>query len=158
MKGIVILGIILALVGAGLWLGVLRTSLSDQGQIFLVVIGTPTDKGIEFDVSVELGLAHMANPPLDERNEPKWDEWIDKHFEMKDTAGNKSPHVRVAHTMLIDENKVKHIPEFYVQYQLQEGKDYTLDFIPEGGNVRYRYKFNAVTIPPTRETFEPVKE
>lgn len=158
MKGIVILAVVLGLIGAGIWMAVVKTSMSDQGQIFLVVIGNSSDKGIEFDVSVELGMAHMANPPLDERGEPDWDKWINSRFEMKDAAGNRAPHARVAHTMLIDENKVKHIPEFYVQYQLQQGKDYMLDYIPASSDVRYRYKFNAETLAPTRETFVPVKE
>jgi hypothetical protein len=159
MKGLIILTLVVILVGAGIWVGVIRSTMSDQGTIFLVVMGNPNEKTVEFDVCVELGMAHMANPRLDERNEPKWDEWIDEHFEMKDPAGNKAPHIRVAHTMLVDENKVKHLPEFYVQYQIENGKDYTLDFIGgREGNVHYRYKFTASDkYGPTRETSVPVE-
>lgn len=159
MKGVVILALVLGALGAGVWFTVLKSSMSDQGELFVVVLGPPDENNLmEFDVCVELGTATRAKPPVNERFEPQWDEWIDQRFAMRDSAGKKLPFTRIAHTMLIDERKFKHLPEFYVQYRLEPGKEYTLDFIPKNNPVRYRYKFTTSSaFGPARENFVPVE-
>jgi hypothetical protein len=109
-----------------------------------MAMGNPQDKTIDVVMSVELGMTVREPPKLDDRNEPKWDEWVGDHFNLRGPDGKVQPFTREAHTMLVDERKAKHLPEFYIQYVLQKGEGYTLDYVPSPGKKgRYRHTFTA---------------
>lgn len=161
MKGVIFLAILLALVGAGIWCGVMKQAMSDEGIWILTAIGNPDGKKIEMVIAVEIGVTFRIPPRCDKDGNPLWDEWVSAHYEMRDETGKVTPGTRIAHTMLVDERLVKSVPDFFLQFFLEPGRNYALDYIPKaGGKMRYRHSFTAPpdTTPPERVVFNPIKK
>ena len=159
MKGVIILAVLLAMVGAGLYCGVMKEAMSDQGIWLLTAIGNLNEKNVEMVVSVELGATVRARPKVDSQMNPLWDEWIAEHYELTDDAGKVQPFTRIAHSLLVDERKVKTLSEFYVRYVLEKGRGYSLEYKPKRdkkGHYRHTFTAPSDTTPPERVHFLPV--
>ncbi len=161
MKSAVILAILIALVGSGVWCGVMKKSMADEGIWLLTAMGNAHEKKVQVVVAAETG-AVFRNPPREDKDgNTLWEEWLTEHYEMRDDSGNLIPGSRIAHTSLVDEQKVKGLPEFFVLFTVEQGKAHTLDYLltsKKGNKIRYRHSFIAPdsTLPPERVTFKPV--
>src|ERR1043166_6008086 len=160
MKGVVILAVVIALVGASFWGVVMHESMKDSGVWILVATGKQKGMPAAMDVSVELQMAMRTKVNSDKNGNPLWEDWVAQHFELRDAEGKVLPGTRIAHSQLVNEEKTINLPEFYVHYTVEGGKDYTLDYKPRLDKpVHYRHEFRALSDNPTVERlqFDAVK-
>jgi len=161
MKGIV--GIILILGVCAFFLSRYLTGevMGDQGHPLAVAWGAATEDTLEMQIGVP-PLFPLADPPeFNERNIEKWSEWIDKHFQMHDEAGQVIPLRRIGTSALFVGEVAAGVPEFVLCVDLKKGGRYSCDFVPIlAKGKRYRYSFNVPTESQKvgRRTFELVNE
>jgi hypothetical protein len=161
MRGIVILGVILMVLGAGVWWFFMHETMKDPGNWVGLAFGNPEESSIEMHLPVELMTVTRDRPRVNDRGDPLWDEWISQHFDLRDASGESVPFAQAGWSPLISEAKNKVVAEFYVKCTLQKGAKYTIDFIPRARTQpknRYRYVFTAPSEPQDmkRMLFEPV--
>jgi hypothetical protein len=95
MKAVVVLGVILVVLGAGIWWFVMHESMKDMGYWIAAAYGNEDDPNIEMHVLVDLPMVTKDRPDLDARGEPLWNEWVQSHFELRDAAGAVVPGERI---------------------------------------------------------------
>ncbi len=161
MKGIVVLILLLAF-GAFLMSRYLTgEALGDQGHPLAVAYAALTDETLEMQIGVP-PLIPLADPPeYNDRNVPKWSEWTEKHFHMRDEAGQMIPLRRIGTSALFVGEVAAGVPEFVLCADLKKGGNYSCDFVPVlSKGKRYRYSFTVPTEPQKvgRRTFELVAD
>jgi hypothetical protein len=161
MKGVIILGVILVVLGAGIWWFIMHETMKDPGDWVGLAFGNPTESAIEMHLPVELMTVTKDYPRVNERGDPLWEEWISQHYNLQDASGESVAFSRIGWSPLISEDKTKVVPEFYVKCTLQKGAKYTFDVIPHGRTqqkFRYRHVFTAPSEPQDmqRVLFDPV--
>ena len=161
MKGIVVLLIFLAIcafVGSRYLTGEV---MGDQGHPLAVAYAAATEGTLEMQIGVP-PLIPLADPPeFNERSTPKWNEWIEKHFQMRDEGGTIIPLRRLGTSALFVGEVAAGVPEFVLCADLKKGGKYSCDFVPIlSKGKRYRYSFSAPTEPQKvgRRTFELVDD
>ena len=161
MKGIV--GIILILGVCAFFLSRYLTGevMGDQGQPLAVAWGAATTDTLEMQIGVP-PLIPLADPPeFNARNTPKWEEWIEKHFQMRDESGNVIRLRSIGTSALFVGEVAAGVPEFVLCADLKQGAKYSCDFVPIlAKGKRYRYSFTIPTESQKvgRRTFELVND
>jgi hypothetical protein len=159
MKGIVILIILLAIGAFFVSMSLTSEGFRDQGEALAVAFAAVTDETLEMQIGVPT-LIPLADPPdYNERSVPKWDEWNEKHFQMRDEAGKIISLRRMGTSALFVGEVAAGVPEFVLCADLKKGANYSCDFIPiVKKGKKYRYSFTVPTEGQKvgRKTFELV--
>ena len=153
-------GVVIAL-AFGLHWFLLREMNKDLGRNVLVAFGIPEEGEIQMHLSVTTGT-YMRDPPrLGPHDRPLVLEWIDEHFSLHDDSGTRLRLKRHGSSGLLAKSKATISSEFYLIANLQQGKEYTLDFVPEvRRGDKYRHVFTAPSegTDPWHLHFEPFEE
>jgi hypothetical protein len=161
MKGIVILIILLAIGAFFVSMSLTREGFRDQGEALAVAFAAVTDETVEMQIGVPT-LIPLADPPdYNEQSVPKWDEWNEKHFQMRDEAGKIISLRRIGTSALFIGEVAAGVPEFVLCADLKKGANYSCDFIPiVAKGKKYRYSFTVPTESQKvgRKTFELVRD
>jgi len=133
MKQLVGFGVLLmlAVFGGFLFLGV---ASEERDYLVGLAIGNPQGDSIELHVAVSLGMANcegrkaimLSDGSVAAQNEF---EWIDEHFILRDTDGNRVPLRKVGHSNIVSAGKALN-PEYFLVGQLKIGQSYTFDYKP----------------------------
>ena len=119
------------------------------------------DETLEMQIGVP-PLTPLADPPdYNERSIPKWDEWNERHFQLRDDAGKIIPLRRMGTSALFIGEVAAGVPEFVLCADLKKGANYSCDFIPiVAKGKKYRYSFTVPAEPQKvgRKTFELVED
>lgn len=143
MKGVVGLAVLVG-VGAGGWWAFKGVVTHDTHAI-PIAFGFPDDRTIEMQAIASMGMTVTEGPKADPKTgKPKWEEWVEEHFELRDAGGARVKLSLVSHSDLIPKHKVLGTPEGYLVGRLEKGTSYTFDYIPKRAEAkRYRHAFTA---------------
>lgn len=144
MKGVVVLAVCLGLAFFcwSMWFS--GELVRDQGQWIPVAFGAPSPKTIQMHVAVAPGLPLADPPETDERLRPKWDEWIDKHFQLFAADGQRLALQKIGTSGMFTGEVAAGAPEFALWAALNKGESYRCEYIPNTRKgTRYVYLFVA---------------
>jgi hypothetical protein len=121
VRGIVVLILFLAICAfLGSWY-LTGETLGDQGNPLAVAFAAAGDDTLEMQIGVP-PLVPLADPPeFNERSIPKWTEWIEKHFQMRDESGKLVPLRRIGTSALFVGEVAAGVPEFVLCADLKKG-------------------------------------
>ena len=161
MKGIVGLILILGVCAFFVSRYLTGEAFADQGQALAVAYGAATEETLEMQIGVPTVIPLVDPPEYNERSTPKWDDWIEKRFQMRDESGNIIRLRRIGTSALFVGEVAAGVPEFVLCADLKKGGKYSCDFIPIlAKGKRYRYFFIVPTESQKvgRRTFELVPD
>lgn len=158
MRGkLVAILVMMALVAAGWW-AVDRFTSQDSFQIALA-FGVPQGNEIELHVVASMGMTAREPPRLDRRTgKVLWQEWVDRHFDLRDPSEVSVPFAFRQSTDVIPLNQILGTAEGYLLAKLRKGVQYTLDYYPRVADLKcYRHTFTAPAgdVRVSRILFEP---
>jgi len=162
VKGIIILGCIIIVVGGAIYWFIMREGMGDQSVWVPYAFGNVEDSTIEMHVLVDLGMIRREGTVA--KKGMKYEEgWTTLHWDMQDPSGESVPFSIIAWSPLIDNDKCMAVPEFFIKYPLKKGEQYTLTYTPrvkKKPNVKYRLAFTAPSEPQKmrRDQFGLVKQ
>lgn len=140
-KAFALLFVVVA-VGIG-WFLMQKVTSEDTFQV-KTAFGIPNEGTIELNVVATMGMTAKEAPRVDEKLQPKWDEWVQEHFFLTDAAGNSVPIGMRFSSDVIKPAQVMGTPEGYLVAKLKQGTAYQFDYKPKRAEAkRYRYSFTA---------------
>ncbi len=158
MKGLVTLLVIsLILVWAGYYF--MGNEMSREEQMVAFACGNSKGDVQEIQVVVPIAFPKREPPRMSENNVLLWDEWVEEHWIIISTDGERVPLRRKFAANLIPEAKVGS-PDCYLIGQVRTGVEYTFDFIPslaEQKRFRRMFKVDPAGVPFGRLRFEMVQ-
>lgn len=138
---------------------ILGKSANDDSYSTAVGFSDPVKGKMIMHVAVAL-LTSSKDPPKMEANglTPRWNDWIESHYQLFDSKRQPVELFRTGGSNIIPDKKAGN-PEFFLAADVNEGEEYTFDYIPiKKEKKRYRWKFTAPSEKETkRPKFEPVK-
>lgn len=158
MKGLITFAVVaIVLVLAGYYaMGVYMSS--DSGELIAFACGNPQGETQELQIVVPIALPIRIPPRVNAGNGfVFWDEWMQEHYVITSSTGERVPLVRRFAGNLIPSAKVG-TPDSYLIGTVKTGVQYTFDFVPaEGKHYRHVFVAAAGGLPFRRENFELVK-
>jgi hypothetical protein len=125
-----------------------------------IAFGTPPSGLYEMHIGVDFGMTRTEGPRLSRVGSLMWDEWIEDHFELLDSAGQRVRLSRANNSRLMPASKLPGTFEFYLSAPIQQEAAYQLTYTPRREELRkYRHKFIAPVgqKDPLREWFTAVE-
>jgi len=149
--------VMMAMVGVGWW-AVNSFTSQDSFQIALA-FGIPQGNEIELHVVASMGMTAREPPRRDlSTGKVLWQEWVDRHFDLRDASQASIPFAFRQSTDVIPINQLVGTPEGYLLAKVKKGVQYTFDYYPRVGDLKcYRHTFTAPAgdVPVARILFEP---
>jgi hypothetical protein len=149
VKRIVILGIIILVVAGTTQWFIMRASMGDQGVWVPYAFGNAEESIIEMHVLVDIGM--MRREEAADKSAKKYEDgWTMLHWDLQNASGEAVPFSVLAWSPLIDNDKCKAVPEFFIKYTLKKGEKYTLTYTPrvkKQPKVKYRFALTAPSEP-----------
>ena len=142
-------GIVLVLLlGAGGWFVVNNITTKDSFQVAMA-FGIPDDGAIEMNAIVSLAMEGLDPPRVDPKTmKVLWQEWADQHFDLRDAAGTSVDVFfrKGTERSIIPSGKILGAPQGHLFAKLQQGTDYTFDYVPKKNeDATYQLNFTAPT-------------
>jgi len=124
-----------------------KVSPRHQGRQFLVAFGIPDKDEIQIHLAVPPMVSERDPPKLTEAWVPLWADWVEDHFQLTHSSGERIGLLQIGGSGLIMEKKTQGIePEFILWAFLKKGEEYAIDFTPILAEPDvYRYEFTAPT-------------
>ena len=145
MKGLLVM-LVLALIFAGVVIWYTSHQMGDTPDEYIAIaFGDPAQDTIQMDMAVSIAMPRREPPRIDpQTGAVYWDEWVEKHFVLKDSAGVPVRFQRFSLSRLMTDQEVGGSPEFFLKCRLKKDAPYVFVYIPViGGGEAFRYEFTA---------------
>jgi len=145
MRTLVILLILGVCLFGGIWWLTMQAS-QDPGHNLGLAFGKVEGDTIEMHMVIFGRTVRLDPPRVDLRtNQELWSEWVQNHFELKDSKGERVKLKRQMDSIVIQAKDITAgTPEFYLIGQLKKGERYDFDYIATlADGLHYRYSFTA---------------
>lgn len=109
-----------------------------------IAYAAPNTAGVEMQFAVSMFLP-KKDPPRLEHNVVLWDEWINEHFQLRDSSGTPVKLQRLGFSTMLTDRQTGGAPEFWVKTILKPGATYEFDFIPILPGPKYRHLLTVPT-------------
>lgn len=111
-----------------------------------IAYGAPNSAGVEMQFAVSMFLP-KNDPPRLEHGVILWNEWMNEHFQLRDSSGAAAQLQRLGFSTMLTDRQTGGAPEFWVKAILKPGGTYEFDFTPILPGPKYRH---TLTVPTTK--------
>lgn len=109
-----------------------------------IAFGTPNTAGVEMQFAVSIFLP-KKDPPRLEHGVVLWNEWMNEHFQLRDSTGAAVQLQRLGFSTMLSDRQTGGTPEFWVKAILKPGATYEFDFTPILPGPKYRHSLMVPT-------------
>ena len=160
MKGLVIFAVVACLFVVAGYYVMGAYLVADSGELIAFACGNPNGEMHQIQIAIPIAFPSREPPRVDmETGYVHWPEWIDQHYILTTTAGQRVPLVRTNAANLLPDAKVG-TPDSYLVGDVKAGVEYQFDFVPslaEGKHYRRTFTVGSEGVPFRRENFTLVK-
>ncbi|MEM8496159.1 MAG: hypothetical protein AAF911_10485 [Planctomycetota bacterium] len=157
MAKAVVWGGMLIVALSGMFYG-MKALNADSGELVGYAISAPDDSG-ECEVQVVVSLMSTARDSPTQftaSGKPDWEHWLDGHFILKDDAGNPVDLRKGGFKSKDIDEMQAGTAEFIALGQIEDGKTYTLTYVPVVGQPeQYTKTITGGAKEFRRENFDP---
>ena len=107
-----------------------------------IAYGTANTAGVEMQFAVSMFLP-KKDPPRLEHGVVLWDEWMNEHFQLRDSTGTAVKLQKLGFSTMLTDRQTGGAPEFWVKAILKPGATYEFDFIPILPGPKYRHSLSV---------------
>lgn len=109
-----------------------------------LAFGAPNAAGTEMQFAVNMFLP-KNDPPRLEHGVVLWNEWMNEHFQLRDSTGAAVQLQRLGFSTMLSDQQAGGTPEFWVKTFVKPGATYEFDFTPVLPGPKYRHTLTVPT-------------